>query len=285
MKYLAPILLSLVGIIGENNAVASESKLPEIKVLKAGGNVYMLQGAGGNIGVLATEEGLLLVDDQYAKMAKSIESSMSGISGKPLKFIVNTHFHGDHTGGNKYFSHKAPIFAHANVRKRLEQGKDSQKESLPVVTYKDGVEIFLDEEKIQLKHLPSGHTDGDTYVYFEKANVLHTGDLYFEVGFPYIDLGSGGSVKGYLANVRSMIANVPDDVTIIPGHGVLTDKQGLIAFADMIEFSIKKIEEALKQGKTEEQILSEGIGENYAHLSWSFITEERWLKTLIKDLS
>jgi cyclase len=157
-------------------------------------------------------------------------------------------------------------------------------ESLPVVTYKDGITIYLDNEEVQLTHLPKGHTDGDTYVYFKKANVLHTGDLFFEVGFPYVDLKSGGSVKGYLASVKHMLKNTPDDVVIIPGHGKLTNKESLLAFAEMISFSIDRVASALAAGKSEEQILSAGIGEKYKHLSWAFITEEKWLKTLVADL-
>ena len=256
----------------------------DISVQSAAGDVYMLQGPGGNIGVLATAKGLLLVDDKFAPLAEKIETAMKGIEDKELKYVINTHFHGDHTGSNGFFSHKAPIFAHENVRSRLSSNADHKSESLPVVTYKDGITIYLDNEEIQLTHLPKGHTDGDTYVYFKKANVLHTGDLFFEVGFPYVDLKSGGSVKGYLASVKHMLKNTPDDVVIIPGHGNLTDKKSLQAFAEMMEFSINKVSGALAAGKSEQQILSDGIGEKYQHLSWAFITEEKWLKTLIADL-
>jgi cyclase len=256
----------------------------KISAQKAAGNVYMLTGAGGNIGVLATEKGLLLVDDQFQPLAEKIESAMNAIENNELRYVVNTHFHGDHTGSNTYFSHKAPIVAHENVRHRLSQKTEHDVNSLPVVTYKDGLNIYLANENIQLTHLPSGHTDGDTIVYFKEANVLHTGDLFFEVGFPYIDLSSGGNVKGYLANVNYMINNMPDDVVVIPGHGKLTNKAELKAFAIMVDYSIKLVEKALIEGKSESEILAIGIGEQYKNKSWSFITEERWLKTLVKGL-
>ena len=282
-KSLVAITILLSAVVSASTS-AQEMAEAEITVQPAAGNVYMLQGPGGNIGVLATDKGLLLVDDKFAPLAEKIEAAMKGIEDKELKYVINTHFHGDHTGSNKFFSHKAPIFAHENVRNRLSNKTDHQAESLPVVTYKDGITIYLDNEEVQLTHLPKGHTDGDTYVYFKKANVLHTGDLFFEVGFPYVDLKSGGSVKGYLAGVKHMLKNTPDDVVIIPGHGNLTDKKSLLAFAEMMEFSIHKVSTALAAGKSEQQILTDGIGEKYKHLSWAFITEEKWLKTLVADL-
>ena len=282
-KSLVAITILLSAVVSVSTS-AQEMAEAEITVQPAAGNVYMLQGPGGNIGVLATDKGLLLVDDKFAPLAEKIEAAMKGIEDKELKYVINTHFHGDHTGSNKFFSHKAPIFAHENVRNRLSNKTDHHAESLPVVTYKDGITIYLDNEEVQLTHLPKGHTDGDTYVYFRKANVLHTGDLFFEVGFPYVDLKSGGSVKGYLAGVKHMLKNTPDDVVIIPGHGNLTDKKSLLAFAEMMEFSINKVSTALAAGKSEQQILTDGIGEKYKHLSWAFITEEKWLKTLVADL-
>tara|TARA_R110000751_G_scaffold75947_2_gene152768 strand:+ start:192 stop:1052 length:861 start_codon:yes stop_codon:yes gene_type:complete len=282
-KSLVAITILLSAVVSVSTS-AQEMAEAEITVQPAAGNVYMLQGPGGNIGVLATDKGLLLVDDKFAPLAEKIEAAMKGIEDKELKYVINTHFHGDHTGSNKFFSHKAPIFAHENVRNRLSNKTDHDAESLPVVTYKDGITIYLDNEEVQLTHLPKGHTDGDTYVYFKKANVLHTGDLFFEVGFPYVDLKSGGSVKGYLAGVKHMLKNTPDDVVIIPGHGNLTDKKSLLAFAEMMEFSINKVSTALAAGKSEQQILTDGIGEKYKHLSWAFITEEKWLKTLVADL-
>mgnify|MGYP006099315201 CR=1 FL=1 len=256
----------------------------EVTATKVAGDVYMLTGSGGNIGVLATEAGLLLVDDQFQPLAKKIETAMSTLSNNTLKYVVNTHYHGDHTGSNSFFSHQAPIFAHQNVRKRLSVDKAVDDASLPVVTYQEGINIHLAKEKISLTHLPRGHTDGDSIVYFSQANVLHTGDLFFQGRFPYIDLKSGGSVKGYLANVNYMIANTPDDVMIIPGHGSLANKTELKAFAAMLNFSIERVSSALAAGKNEKDILAMGIGDKYKGLAWRFITEERWLKTLITDL-
>ncbi len=285
MKKIYRLIIAIVVYSSLSLSVfAQDFSQVKMKVIKANKNVYMLQGAGGNIGVLATKAGLLLVDDQFAPLAERIEAAMQSIENKKLKYVVNTHFHGDHTGSNDFFAHKAPIFAHQNVRERLENKEPAEQVALPVVTYNDGITIYLDNEKITLTHLPNGHTDGDTVVYFSKANVLHTGDLFFELGFPYIDLNNGGSVKGYLAAVQKLIKQLPDNVVIIPGHGQLTDKKRFQAFAQMIEYSITRVSQFLAQGKSEQKILALGIGENYQQWSWRFINEEKWLKTLIKDL-
>lgn len=280
MKKLIGALLTVLVCLSSSARDFSDI---EITATKASGDVYLLKGSGGNIGVLATDKGLLLVDDQFAPLAEKIEQAMKSLSDQPLKYIVNTHYHGDHTGGNAHFAEQAPIFAHHNVRNRLADKEDATDDSLPVVTYEQGVTIHLGNEQVQLVHLPAGHTDGDTYVYFKKANALHTGDLFFELGFPYVDHKGGGTVVGYLANVRKMITDMPDDVVIIPGHGKLTNKARLIEFAEMIDYSIKRIKKAIADGKTDEQIHADGIGKDYQQWSWRFITEERWLNTLITE--
>lgn len=276
-------LLGALALITHISSTAQTMVDAQITAQAVAGDVYMLQGPGGNIGILATDKGLLLVDDKFSPLAKKIENAMQSIENKPLKYVINTHYHGDHTGGNAFFAQKAPIFAHENVRNRLSMDSENQ-ESLPVVTYQDGIKIYLDNEEVILSHLPSGHTDGDTFVYFKKANVLHTGDLFFEVGFPYVDLKSGGTVKGYLASVKAMLASTPDNVIIIPGHGKITNKQRLKDFATMIEFSISRVNKAIAAGKSDDEIIAAGIGEKYKSLSWAFITEEKWLKTLVTDL-
>jgi glyoxylase-like metal-dependent hydrolase (beta-lactamase superfamily II) len=276
-------LLGALALITHISSTAQTMVDAQITAQAVAGDVYMLQGPGGNIGILATDKGLLLVDDKFSPLAQKIENAMQSIENKPLKYVINTHYHGDHTGSNAFFAQKAPIFAHENVRNRLSMESDNQ-ESLPVVTYQDGIKIYLDNEEVILSHLPAGHTDGDTYVYFKKANVLHTGDLFFEVGFPYVDLKSGGTVKGYLASVKAMLASTPDNVVIIPGHGKITNKQRLKDFAAMIEFSISRVNKAIAEGKSDDEIIAAGIGDQYKSLSWAFITEEKWLKTLVTDL-
>ena len=283
MKKARLLFGSLVaGLMASSMGYADESKMT---VTQVAGQVYALQGvSGGNIGVLATEKGLMLVDDKYGKYAQDIEQAMKSIADKPLKYVVNTHYHGDHTGSNSYFSHKAPIFAHENVRNRLANDDKLTEDALPVVTYEHGIKIFLEKEEVQLTHLPGGHTDSDTVVYFKQANVLHTGDLFFEVGFPYVDLKGGGTVQGYLDNVNYMINTYPDDVKVIPGHGVITDKAGLRKFAKMIAESMALVKSSLDKGMTEQEIITQGVAQEYKSLSWNFITEERWLKTLVTDL-
>jgi len=282
------ILLLLITLT-TNAFAARDFKQVNIEVTPAAGEVFMLQGAGGNIAVLATDNGLLLVDDQFAPLATKIEQAMKKLSNGPIKYIVNTHFHSDHTGGNHYFSHQAPIFAHQNVRTRLnnkreENNNTGNNDALPVVTYQQGINIHLADENIQLQHYANAHTDGDTVVYFKHANVVHTGDLFFEVGFPYIDVKNGGSVKGYLAAVNAIIASLPENAVIIPGHGKMTNKARYSEFSAMIDYSINHVSNLLAQGKSEQQILAIGIGEDYQQWSWQFISEERWLKTLIVDL-
>ncbi|WP_371188511.1 MBL fold metallo-hydrolase [Thalassotalea maritima] len=278
------ITLATTILLSFQVAAAQDFSNVKIKTQQVAGNVYMLEGMGGNIGVLATDEGLVLVDDQFAGLADKIEAAMKDINDAPLKYVVNTHYHGDHTGANAHFARHAPIFAHENVRKRVAANDKQSKADLPVVTYESGVTIYLADETIELMHLPKGHTDGDSIVYFKNANVLHMGDLFFQGRFPYVDLNAGGTVKGYLANIKKIAESYPDDVKIIPGHGALADKTELAKLIAMIEYSIERVQKALDAGQTEEAILAAGIGEQYQQWSWAFINEERWLKTLISDL-
>src|SRR5262249_53014294 len=182
----------------------------EIKATEVAGTVYMLEGAGGNIGVSAGDDGLLIVDDQFAPLAPKIEAALKGIADKPLKFVLNTHWHGDHTGGNAAFGMKAPIIAQTNVRKRLLEGNAQRqippapKEALPVVTFDEDVTIHFNGEDIHVVHYPHGHTDGDAIIYFPSSNVLHMGDDFFNGRFPFIDVSSGGSVKGLIANIEKV---------------------------------------------------------------------------------
>lgn len=279
------ILVLLSSMISIHSFAARNFSDVEITTHKVTDNVYMLQGSGGNIGVLATSDGLLLVDDQFAPLASKIEQAMKSLNPAPLKYIVNTHYHGDHTGSNAHFAKHAPIFAHHNVRKRVAEDNNKQGSDLPVVTYEDGVTIHLADETITLTHMPMGHTDGDSVVYFQKANVLHTGDLYFQGRFPYIDLNAGGTVKGYLANVKNIVKLFPSTVQIIPGHGDLSSMDGLKQFIAMLEYSVARVETALQQGTSKEDIIAAGIGSKYKAWAWQFISEERWLTTLADDLS
>lgn len=180
----------------------------QIKVQKVSGTVYMLEGAGGNIGASVGDDGIVIVDDQYLPLADKIEAALQGISNKPIKFVLNTHWHGDHTGGNPHFGEKAPIIAQENVRKRLSSGGKTMfgetppapKVALPIITFENSVSVHLNGEDIRAIHVPHGHTDGDSVIFFPQSNVVHMGDDFFNGGmFPFIDIASGGSVLGMIA--------------------------------------------------------------------------------------
>src|SRR5437879_5497381 len=184
----------------------------EVKAIPVAKNIYMLTGAGGNIGVAVGPDGILIVDDQFAPLVGKIAAALNP---GPLKFVLNTHYHGDHTGGNAHFGRQAHIIAHTNVRKRLGGRPGESKPQLPVITFDDSLSVHFNGEEIKLVHVPPAHTDSDSIVYFTGANVIHFGDTFFSGRFPNIDLAGGGDVRGYIRNVEDAIKKVPADAKLI----------------------------------------------------------------------
>jgi glyoxylase-like metal-dependent hydrolase (beta-lactamase superfamily II) len=254
----------------------------EIVSTPVGGSVHMLVGAGGNIGVSVGEDGILMIDDQYAPLAERITDAISELSDAPKRFVINTHYHGDHTGSNAFFAENkgVTIFAHENVRIRLAAGEDLEEGMLPVVTYQDGIKFHLNNETIHVFHLAEGHTDGDSAVWFEQPDVLHTGDLFFKDMFPYIDLGAGGTVGGYIQSVETLLSKIDDDTKVIPGHGGLANKADLQRFLEMIKETHASVQSQKAGGLSEQAVLDAGLSEKWDSWAWRFITEERWIKTL-----
>src|SRR6266536_3491471 len=212
--FIGPILLLLSDIA---HAQQDFSKV-EIKTIHVAKNIYMLQGAGGNIGVSFGPDGLLIVDDQFSPLADKIEAALNQLNPGRLKFVLNTHYHGDHTGGNAHFGREAHIIAHTNVRKRLGAAAARTKEGLPIITFDDSLSVHFNGDEIKIIHVPPGHTDSDSIIHFTGANVVHMGDSFFSGRFPNIDLGGGGDVRGYIRNVEEAMKKLPPDAKIIPGH-------------------------------------------------------------------
>jgi cyclase len=258
----------------------------EVKATRVAGNIYMLEGAGGNIGVSAGPDGILIVDDQFAPLADKIRMALAKINPGKLKFVLNTHWHGDHTGGNAQFGPEAAIVAQTNVRKRLETGQRvrneavpaSPKEALPVITFDDSLSVHFNGEEIKAIHYPNGHTDGDSIIYFTGSNVVHMGDDFFNGRFPFIDLDSGGDVDGYVRNVAAVIAKMPPEARIIPGHGPLATIDDLKAFHAMLVETTSIIRERMKAGKSLAQIKEEGLPEKWRSWGDGFMKTDGWIE-------
>jgi cyclase len=264
----------------------------EVKVVPVSGNIYMLQGSGGNIGVSAGSDGVLIVDDEYAPLAEKIRAALKGINPGKLKFVLNTHFHGDHTGSNPVFGPEALIIAQDNVRKRLVSGsvimgnktEPMEAAGLPVVTYADSASVHFNGEEIKAIHFPHGHTDGDSVIFFTKSNVVHMGDDFFKDRFPFVDLGSGGSVQGMTAGVEKVLAQIPANAKVIPGHGDLSDVEGLKKFHRMLVETAAIVQKQLKAGKNLEQIQTAGLPPEWKEWGSGFITTKLWLETIYNSL-
>jgi cyclase len=264
----------------------------EIKVVPVSGHIYMLDGSGGNIGVSAGDDGILIVDDQYAPLAEKIRAALKGINPGKLKFILNTHFHGDHTGGNPVFGTEATIIAQDNVRKRLEAGsvvmgnktEPMAAAGLPVVTYAETVSVHFNGEEIKAIHFPHGHTDGDSVIFFTQSNVVHMGDDFFNGFFPFVDLESGGSVQGMTAGVAKVLAQIPADAKVIPGHGPLSDVAGLKAFHRMLVETTAVVEKQIKAGKTLDQIQAAGLPAEWQSWGKGFVNTKTWIETIYNSL-
>jgi len=280
------IALFLTGVLIAFSAAAQEQDLSkaELKVTKVAGNVYMLAGAdAGNIGASIGEDGIVIVDDQYAPLADKIQAALKSLTDKPIRFIINTHYHDDHTGGNAYFQKQAPIIAHDNVRKRLETGggagnggslhfdaKPKPKEALPIITFDHDVTVHLNGEDIRALYFPAGHTDGDSVIFFPKSNVVHMGDDFVTYGFPFIDVESGGSIDGMIDGVEKVIAQVPPDVR---------------AYLTMLKATRDVVAKALKDGKTLDQMKQAKLLSPWKKYSSDFINEDVYIETLYYSLS
>ena len=295
------ILLVIGGVVislGWVSAQNQDFSKVQIKVTKVAGNIYMLEGAGGNIGASVGEDGIVVVDDQYAPLADRIQAALKGITDKPVRFIINTHYHEDHTGGNSYFQKQAPIIAHDNVRKRLESGgvlgnggsvhmeaKPAPKDALPIVTFDHDVTVHLNGEDIRALYFPAGHTDGDSVIFFSKSNVVHMGDDFVTYGFPFIDVDSGGSIDGMIDGVEKVIAQVPADVKIIPGHGPISNVTDVRAYLDMLKGTREVVAKAIKEGQSLDQMKQAKLLEPWKKYSGSFINSDAFLETLYNSLT
>jgi len=273
----------------------------EMKVTKVSGNIYMLEGAGGNIAASVGEDGIVIVDDEFAPLADKIQAALKNlkITDKPVRFVINTHYHGDHTGGNPNFATSgSTIIAQDNVRKRLESGgvagnggsvkmeaKPAEKAALPIITFEHDVTVHLNGEDIRALHFPAGHTDGDSIIFFPKNNVVHMGDDFVRYGFPFIDVSAGGSVQGMIAAMEKATAQLPADVKVIPGHGALSNLDDVRGYTKMLKETSAVVEAALKAHKTLDQMKQGKILAPWEKFSGDFVKTDVFIETLYNSLT
>jgi glyoxylase-like metal-dependent hydrolase (beta-lactamase superfamily II) len=267
----------------------------EVTATKVNGNVYMLQGSGGNIGVSVGPDGILIVDDQFAPLADKIRAALKTLGEGKLRFILNTHWHGDHTGGNVAFGPEAPIIAHDNVRKRMSTEQKSEffksttpaspKEALPVITFDQSVGIHFNGEEIRAIHFPHGHTDGDSVIFFSSSNVVHLGDDFFAGSFPYVDFEHGGSVEGLAKNIAELIPKIPAGAKLIPGHGPISTIDDLKTYHHMLLTTTDIVRKKIAAKKTLDEIKKEGLPAEWNSWGAGFIKTEMWLELVYLSLT
>jgi len=288
------ILAALIAM----QAVLAQAQAPEevkVEAEQVAPGVYVLYGRGGNIGVSVGADGVFLIDDQFANMTAPVEAALAKLAPTPPRFVINTHWHHDHTGGNENLAAKGSVIvAHDNVRARMSTEQFSEffqrttppspGAALPVVTFSDNLSLHVNGDELRGVHVDKAHTDGDVFIHFRKANVIHTGDLMFHAMYPFIDLDSGGSVDGVIAAVDRMLALADDATRVIPGHGKVTDRKGLQAYRALLVTTRDRMRERVKAGRTLDQVQAEKPFADYdATLAWQFITAERYIQILYRD--
>ena len=264
-----------------------------VKISKVNGTVYMLQGRGGNVGAFVGPDGILIVDDDYKAVTKALAAALKELGSDKPRYVLNTHWHGDHTEGNEFFGKDSTIVAHVNVRKRLldppaifgQKTAPYPSVALPIVTYTESMTLHLNGEDVRLVHYPNGHTDGDTVVFFDRANVVHFGDTFFVGRFPFVDIDSGGSVQGLINNIGSLIQKVPADAKLIPGHGSVSTHADLKNYHSTLTETVKIVTDAMKAGKTLDEIEKAGFPEKFKEAGSGFIKTEQWIETIHRSYS
>ena len=288
--------LALSALVAIAFAPSALAQLPSAKTVDLGGGIHVIFGQGGNIGVSTGPDGVFVIDDQYPGTAPANLAKIREIAGAGPRYLVNTHWHGDHAGGNAAFAEAgAMIFAHENVRKRLsgqvksiglngQPAPTSPEPAWPVVTFTSGVDFHLNDETILVSKMRVSHTDGDSIIRFVEPNIIHAGDIFFNGIFPVIDLGSGGSVKGYLAAMEEIWAMADDRTRIIPGHGDMAAKADLKKQIEMLAGAIAAVETHVKAGDSLQETVAAKPLKPWSKYAWSFISEDSFTTTLYNGL-
>ena len=274
-------------------AAAAQQSLDnvEIRVERVAPGVAVLFGRGGNVGLSHGEDGNVLIDDQYAPLTERILAAVRSVDPDPVRFVINTHWHGDHTGGNENVARTgAVIVAHDNVRRRMSMEQvvrgnavpASPAGALPVVTFSESVSFHLNGDEVRVFHVAHAHTDGDALVYWTRANVLHMGDVYFRSFLPFIDLDSGGSVDGVLRAVDQALAIANDSTVIIPGHGELARRGDLLAYRDLIRRMRDRVRAEIRAGRSLDQIKALRLADPHGRAT-DFVTPDFFIETLYRD--
>lgn len=293
----AAALLALLAATALPAAAQQRPDTVPVQVIPVRGSVSMLVGRGGNIALSAGGDGAFIVDDQYAPMSERIRAAVASVTPRPVRFVLNTHWHGDHTGGNESFGEAgAVIVAHDNVRRRMSTEQviaalgdtvpASPHAALPVVTFADAVTFHVNGDEVHAFHVPPAHTDGDAVVHFRRANVVHMGDTYFNGVYPFVDLSSGGDVEGVIAVADRVLALADDSTRIIPGHGALSSRAELRAFRDMVATVRDRIAARIAAGETLEQVkAARPTADLDARWGRGFTTPERFVETVYQSLA
>ena len=291
---LAPTLALPTGPVHAAAAPGPDYSKVEIKPTKLGDSITMLAGAGGNMAILTGPDGVILIDDQFAELSDKIKAAVAAVSDRPIRYLINTHWHGDHTGGNENFSKGgAIIVAHDNVRRQMSvehfmkafnsQVPPSPMAALPVITFNDSLIVHLNGEELRIFHVKNAHTDGDAIIHFANANVVHMGDTFFNGRFPFIDLDSGGSVRGLTQDIAVLLAELPRDVRLIPGHGPQGTMQDLQVYYDMLVEAQQLVAKALATGKDPAAMKQDKLLAKYASWSWAFIDADKFIDILVRE--
>jgi cyclase len=267
--FAGTMVLVLALSAGSSGAIAQTRKMEgDIESVPVRANIHMLlMGTAGNVAVSVGDDGVALVDDQFSPMTARIQAAVGELTDKPIKYIFNSHWHGDHTGGNRNFGTQGPVIvAHENVRRRLSseqfhlffkaRSAASPAEALPVITFNDTMTFYFNDDVIDVVHVPNAHTDGDSVFYFRNADIIHAGDVFINRGYPLIDIASGGSIKGQIAATNRILEMMGPDTIVIPGHGPLADKERVAEVRDMLVTAWTNVADLIIQGKTLEEIIA-----------------------------
>ena len=292
MKYLITLSLFVLFVFGSE---AQEQEVT-IKSTNVRGNVYMLEGQGGNMGLIIGDDGAILIDDQFARLSEKIKAAISELTDEQVLFVINTHLHGDHTGGNEIFAQSGSmIVAHENVRKRLSTEQYNKmrdrttparpEDAWPVITFEESVDLHFNDEDIHIIHTENGHTDGDSYIFFKKANVIHAGDALRTGGYPYVDVSSGGSFQGLIDSTTELAGLCNDETIVIQGHGPLTNKKEVIWVRDRLQQIKDILVEGISAGKSADDLANENVLKDFEDWDGGFIKSESFISIVYEELA